>query len=251
LINSTGGVKLEGVDPSAANADVDMLAEGQEQSANNNPPAEDVGNAEEIPTKCHTEKLVLQLRCKIISIDYEGRSDGESIKKILLNIKPRNLIIVHGNEKSTLEMQQYCQKQQLVQDRIFTPRLGDVVNATLETQIYNVRLKDELVSSLKFQKLKDYELAWVDAIIRTKNFQAESETFNPTSSSTNMLDFGLSLHPLPKENAKVHGTVFVNEPKLSDLKQILTQNDIQAEFHGGVLVCNGIVALKKVNGHLR
>ena len=39
--------------------------------------------------------------------------------------------------------------------------------------------------------------------------------------------------------------MFVNEPKLSDLKQIFAQNSIQAEFHGGVLVCNGIVALKK------
>jgi hypothetical protein len=54
------------------------------------------------------------------------------------------------------------------------------------------------------------------------------------------------LHPLPKENLKTHKTVFVNEPKLSDLKQIFLQNSIQAEFHGGVLVCNGIVALKKV-----
>lgn len=203
----------------------------------------------QIPTKCVTEQVNLNVRCKIISIDYEGRSDGESIKKILLNIKPRNLIIVHGNEKSTLEMQEFCQKQQLVQDRIFMPRVGEMVNATLETQIYNVRLKDELVSSLKFQKLKDYELAWVDAIIRTKNFQTESEAFNQQNNNTgapNMLDFGLSLHPIPKEQLTPHKTVFVNEPKLSDLKQILAQRDIQAEFHGGVLVCNGIIALKKV-----
>lgn len=196
-----------------------------------------------------TEKKEINVRCKIQLIDYEGRSDGESIKKILSNIKPRNLIIVHGNEKSTNEMQEYCQKQQIVQDRIFTPRLGEVVNATLETQIYNVRLKDELVSSLKFQKLKDYELAWVDAVIRTKNSQSENE-FNLTNQSQqsqqNYLDYGFSLHPLSRDNMKAHKTVFVNEPKLSDLKQILAQNGIQAEFHGGVLVCNGIVALKKV-----
>jgi len=59
------------------------------------------------------------------------------------------------------------------------------------------------------------------------------------------LDLGLSLHPVPKELNKTHKTVFVNEPKLSDLKQILLQNAIQAEFHGGVLVCNDIIALRK------
>lgn len=156
------------------------------------------------------------------------------------------MIIVHGNEQSTREMQDYCKKQQIVQDRIFTPRIGEIVNATLETQIYNVKLKDELVSSLKFQKLKDYELAWVDAVIKNTNVQSESEFDENQKSENYNADLGFSLHPLPKDVSKPHKTVFVNEPKLSDLKQIFAQNSIQAEFHGGVLVCNGIIALKKV-----
>ena len=35
-------------------------------------------------------------------------------------------------------MEEYCKKQQIVQDRIFTPKIGEIVNATLETQIYSV-----------------------------------------------------------------------------------------------------------------
>lgn len=202
---------------------------------------------EEIPTKCVSETIALDVRCKLVYIDYEGRSDGESIKKILSNIKPKNLVIIHGSEKSTKEMKEYCQKQQIVQDRIFTPKIGEIVNATLETQIYNIKLKDELVSSLKFQKVKDYELAWVDAVIKSGNFDAEFQSGQKSESSA---EYGFSLHPLHKENNEKHKTVFVNEPKLSDLKQIFTQNSIQAEFHGGVLVCNGIVALKKVNTFL-
>jgi len=115
----------------------------------------------------------------------------------------------------------------------------------LETQIYNVKLKDELVSSLKFHKLREYELAWVDAIIKTKN-QNDYENYNNVPVSNSNIQFGFSLHPMPKENLKMHKTVFVNEPKLSDLKHIFSQNNIQAEFHGGVLVCNGTIALKKV-----
>lgn len=191
--------------------------------------------------------MEINVRCQISFIDYEGRSDSESIKNILSNIKPRNLILIHGPERATNEMHEFCAKQQVVSvpNRIFTPRCGETVNATLETQIFNVRLKDDLMSSLKFQKLKDYELAWVDAVIRSNN-QAEHE-FGQTSQQSSGVDFGYSLHPLPREmTTNAHKTVFVNEPKLSDLKQILTHNDIQAEFHGGVLVCNGIVALKKV-----
>ncbi len=111
-----------------------------------------------------------------------------------------------------------------------------------------MKLKDELVSSLQFQKVKDYELAWVDAVLKTRNVQTENE--KQISVSNSALDFGYSLHPLPKEEATTHKTVFVNEPKLSDLKQILLQNSISAEFHGGALVCNGIVALRKVAGRI-
>ena len=196
---------------------------------------------EEIPTKCVTEEKEIIVKSKIYFIDYEGRSDGESIRKLISNIKPKNLIIIHGNQKATQEMQEYCVNQKIVQSRIFTPKVNEMVNATLETQIYNAKLKDELVSSLKFQKVKDYELAWVDAIVKySSNVVLEG---NETSGAG---ELGLSLHPISKENMKEHKTVFVNEPKLSDLKQIFVQNSIQAEFHGGVLVCNGIVALKKV-----
>ena len=62
-----------------------------------------------------------------------------------------------------------------------------------------MKLKDELVSSLQFQKVKDYELAWVDAVLKTRNVQTENE--KQISVSNSALDFGYSLHPLPKEEA--------------------------------------------------
>ena len=46
---------------------------------------------------------------------------------------------MHGDEKSTKEMEEFCRSQKIVQDRIFTPRIGEIADATLETQIYNVK----------------------------------------------------------------------------------------------------------------
>lgn len=204
--------------------------------------------AADIPTKCIKETFELNIKAKLMYIDYEGKSDGESIKKLLSNIKPKNLIIVHGDEKSTKEMSEFCKNQQIVQDRIFTPRIGEIADATTETQIYHVKLKDELVSSLQFQKVKDYELAWVDAVLKTRNTQADKE--KQVALPTTGFDLGFSLHPQPKDDSHSRKTVFVNEPKLSDLKHVFVQNSIQAEFHGGVLVCNGIIALRKVAGRI-
>lgn len=39
----------------------------------------------------------------------------------------------------------------------------------------------------------------------------------------------------------------MNEPRLSDFKQVLLREGIQAEFVGGVLVCNNQVAVRRVS----
>lgn len=44
-----------------------------------------------------------------------------------------------------------------------------------------------------------------------------------------------------------HASVFIGEPRLSDFKQVLTKAGIQAEFSGGALICNNMVAVKKVS----
>lgn len=41
--------------------------------------------------------------------------------------------------------------------------------------------------------------------------------------------------------------MFIGEPRLSDFKQVLTKSGIQAEFSGGALICNNMVAVKKVS----
>lgn len=41
--------------------------------------------------------------------------------------------------------------------------------------------------------------------------------------------------------------MFINEPRLSDFKQVLLREGIQAEFVGGVLVCNNMVAVRRVS----
>ena len=53
------------------------------------------------------------------------------------------------------------------------------------------------------------------------------------------------LRPLSKEDIGSHTTIFVNELKLSDFKQVLIRNGIQAEFHGGVLYINNKVCVRR------
>lgn len=131
-------------------------------------------------------------RARVTYIDYEGRSDGDSIKKIINQMKPRQLVIVHGPPEASLDLAESC-KAFSKDIKVYTPKLQETIDATSETHIYQVnscsftscfwnslviidvsflcllalkvRLKDSLVSSLQFCKAKDTELAWIDGVL--------------------------------------------------------------------------------------
>lgn len=69
-------------------------------------------------------------------IDFEGRSDGESLTKILSQLRPRRVIVVRGSPESTATIQNHCREN--ISARVFTPARGETVDATSETHIYQV-----------------------------------------------------------------------------------------------------------------
>lgn len=71
-------------------------------------------------------------------IDYEGRSDGDSIKKIINQMKPRQLIIVHGPPESSQDLAESCKIFGGKDIKLYTPKLQETIDATSETHIYQV-----------------------------------------------------------------------------------------------------------------
>lgn len=185
------------------------------------------------PTKCVSIVAKLPIQAKLHLFDFEGRSDGESVKNLVSQIKPRRLILVRGSPESTAYMSDYCRAY--VDDKIFTPDTGDTVDATTENYIYQVKLRDSLVSSLEFATTDDgVELAWVDAKTQIHDDEDEIESEKLPH-----------LETIESDQVPLHDALFINELKLSDFKQVLLNNGIQAEFSGGVLYCNEKVAVRR------
>lgn len=205
----------------------------------------------DFPTKCVTYEKSVSLNAQVQFIDFEGRSDGESVQKIITQLKPRRVILVRGSVENTEALEKYL--VQWSEAKVFTPMKGDIVDATTESHIYQIRLTDSLVSSLNMQKGKDTELAWIDAIAKhrqkpsdTVQNEEEMEVDEDKSKSIYDDDY-LTLEPLPLTEVNPHQAVFINELKLSDLKQILSRNGIESEFSGGVLwCCNGTIAVRRL-----
>ena len=239
---------------------VDAAAEMEENKENKSHPKdlELYDSQDEVPTKCVTTTQTVKVAAQIQFIDFEGRSDGESLQKILSQLRPRRLILVRGTPDSTRAMMQHC--QQWTDARIFAPSLGEIIDVTTETHIYQVRLTDALVSSLVLKKGKDAELAWLDAQIVARDSTRDAirssiddkEDLVAMDTKDGLEDEIFTLEPAPIEEVQGHKTVLINELKLSDFKHVLQKNNIASEFSGGVLWCfNNTIAVRKVEeGHV-
>ncbi|KAF8569376.1 hypothetical protein P879_01141 [Paragonimus westermani] len=203
-------------------------------------------------------------------VERKGRSDGEAMKRIVVGLRPQEVILV-GNSRTVIEhLAEYCRTVMLLgQHLTHAPNVNEVVNCTKEGDIYQARMKDSLVSSLKFTKIREYELAWVEATIslddqpsvtsaRSSSESEDVEMHNdvgtkakraggPGESRDRASSAGdqLPMVTLPSGPVGTHKTVFVNEPKLSDLKQLLLSQGLMAEFVSGVLVVDNCVAIKR------
>lgn len=89
--------------------------------------------------------FLIQTRARVTYIDYEGRSDGDSIKKIINQMKPRQLVIVHGPPEASQDLAECCRAFGGKDIKVYMPKLHETVDATSETHIYQVRYWNFLV----------------------------------------------------------------------------------------------------------
>ncbi len=248
--NESGGAD-GGAAPSGANGTSNSLLE-------------DSNNVEssEVPTKCVRQNASVHVKAQIQYIDFEGRSDGESVDKLIRQVKPRRVIIVRGSDEACEVMAKLAET--VTADtgvgsnaRVFLARTGEMVDATTESYIYQMRLPESLMAKISFQHAKDNAyLGWVDGrvtypeelkdINATEDEDKENVEDMETGESQPKKSKIPTLEPLPEDEVVSHPPNFVNELKLSDFKMVLSKHNIASEFQGGVLFCgSGTVALRR------
>jgi len=191
-----------------------------------------------VPTKCVASTQNFAVKCGVQFIDFEGRTDGESIFKLLQQLRPRRAILVRGSQQSLNSLRDFCSEVVEGENNIFVPKNGEWVDATTERFIYQVRLRDSLFSTLKFSKAKDAQLAWLDGVIKmTDDERTDLKPLEEEGEELRSKPEIPMLNPLPEESVQGHSTNFVNELKLSDFKLVLTRNGIPSEFQMGNLLC--------------
>lgn len=101
----------------------------------------------EIPSKCVRYEETIFVAAKIVQIDFEGRSDGESLKQIVLALKPRRLLVIRGTPASAKIIVNFTKV--FCDTAVFSPKVGQCLNVTSESHIYQVKYLNLILIRIK------------------------------------------------------------------------------------------------------
>nr|CAB3456570.1 unnamed protein product [Digitaria exilis] len=161
------------------------------------------------PSKVISNEMTVQVKCSLVYMDFEGRSDGRSVKSVIAHVAPLKLVLVHGSAEATEHLKMHCAKT--LDSHVYAPQIEETIDVTSDLCAY---------------KLGEHEIAWVDAEVGKE-------------------DEKLILLP-PSSTPPSHKPVLVGDLKLSDFKQFLENKGWQVEFSGGALRCGEHITVRKI-----
>ncbi|KAL8699820.1 MAG: hypothetical protein Q9201_005787 [Fulgogasparrea decipioides] len=230
------------------------------------------------PSKVVLQKHMVNARLKIAYVDFAGLHDQRSLSMLIPLIQPRKLIIVGGTASDTAYLASESRQKLVptvsgsaatVQDHVFTPLNGEMVNASVDTNAWTVKLSSALVKRLRWQNVRGLgvvtlmghlaamavdEQQSVDGISKKRqklvNDDTEESKNRQTPSDEKAQHFAPVLDVLPANVAAATRSVaqplHVGDLRLADLRKILQSTGHTADFRGeGTLLIDGLVAVRK------
>lgn len=193
------------------------------------------------PVKTVIQEKSLPIQCAVLYIDYEGISDGKSIKQIISKLQPQHLILIHSTLSQCNIMKQYCTDNKLT-NNIYTPLNNQSITIQTSIDIQRVQLSNQLYNTLQWYQCtndnnESYDITWIDSLLHNTNNK-------------------LILQPYPTQNKQLlgHTPLYLGDLRFSELRRILVESNIAAEFIDGILVCgaNGMYHIRKLsNSHVQ
>ena len=223
-----------------------------------------------------TQTICLSLRIAVV--DFSGLHDKRNLQMLIPLIRPRKLILVGGEKAETLSLAVDCRtllKQSGGESaegavEVFTPVVGDVVDASVDTNAWILRLSHSLFRKLRWHNVRGLGVVALtgrleagsddlpveeDTRKRLKTARNETEERSTQKAASDVNSHGSSLPPpvldvVPSSMAAATRSVaqplHVGDLRLADLRKIMQTSGHTVEFRGeGTLLIDGIVAVRK------
>ncbi|KAF2772465.1 hypothetical protein EJ03DRAFT_266480 [Teratosphaeria nubilosa] len=246
---------------------------------------EEVEDTTKGPQKVVFTTQPLTLRLKLAHVDYSGLHEKRDLSMIIPLMRPRKLILISGSVSETRSLSEACQeafsRQNYTPPTIFTPMIGETVDASVDTNAWTLKLSRELVKNftthmkearkgMEIVAITGRLLAEVEEEEESETKQIATDPSEPErpASKNPKLDSITPSPPTPNTTApktplldllppststttttttqKPTPTVHVGDLRLSALRDVLTRQNYHVAFVGeGTLLVNGLVIVRK------
>ncbi|CAI4217562.1 unnamed protein product [Parascedosporium putredinis] len=226
---------------------------------------DDVEDVEEVdpsgPSRLVVSTETVAINLRLAYVDFSGLHDKRSLNMLIPLIQPRKLIL-NGEAN------------------VFTPDVGEMVDASVDTNAWTLKLADSLVKKLKWQNVRGLSVVTITGQLlglttedkpaapnasaedgankRQKTADAGSESPAPAPASDATAPASLSasgaivptldiLSNLAVAKARTWTQpLHVGDLRLADLRKEMQAAGYSAEFRGeGTLLVDGVVAVRK------
>lgn len=227
------------------------------------------------PQKIVYKDVCLELHLKIAHVDYTGLFEKRDLQMLIPLIRPRKLILISGSQSETTSLAGECRELLAGSSaaEVFSPLMGEVVDASVDTNAWSLKLSSRLIKKLVWQNVKGLGVVALTGQLTaepapTSDDQKESEDDSarkkqklikqeagskaPAESETAAIPV-LDILPQPTitslSTAAHHTTthpIHVGDLRIADLRALLRGLGHQAEFRGeGTLLVDGSVVVRK------
>ncbi|XP_049849275.1 cleavage and polyadenylation specificity factor subunit 2-like [Schistocerca gregaria] len=186
---------------------------------------------EDLSTKPVFEIAKVKLASKIHFFDFEGRTDRRSVKRILGQVVPRKLVLIHGTNESKQDIADYAKSELSKQiAHVYIPAHLQRIDLSSKIPFLNATIKHQNFSHLHFVQSADYSLSLFSGVL--------------TPPASKALPYELKYEDGSKNKDENDGT-FIGDVQLKNFKADLDLLGLQTELKGGILKINGVVTVMK------
>lgn len=195
----------------------------------------------EVPSKCVSSVRQVHVKAHVEYIELEGRCDGESLLRVVSQTKPWAVVGLRASEAALHTLKKHCESEGI--EKVFLPSVGETVDATTESHIYQVKLTDGLMRGLVWRQAGDAELAWLSAVVAPRTHARESDAAPEEGGGAVSLEAGAG---------RPRAAAFVNTVRLHELRAALARAGLQPDLGAGTLTCcSGTLAVRRMeNGQV-
>ncbi|KAI7286449.1 putative cleavage and polyadenylylation specificity factor [Hortaea werneckii] len=160
-----------GGDPTAAVAAASPAADDESEDSDSDEedeesdyePSDQAGDSQG-PRKVIWEERTIEVKCRVSFVDFAGLHEKRDLQMIIPLIRPRKLILIAGTESETTLLADECRRLLGSIDNgadgseggadVFAPAINEVIDASVDTNAWSLKLSRELVKRLVWQNVK-------------------------------------------------------------------------------------------------